>query len=1009
MEILIEQAVFGEKDNGHALLNHTFPDSKTPNRIASKTDLPSGHTSFPSWEFFYSGITDNQHYVLLKTFPDHNARRSAFVYTYALFIKLEDVNKIKDLKHLFSLFPDEINKSLQLQTLKYETSAFQKISNPTDRVKKTAYGFLNEKRPVVWIGQNNFIKSISIIWTNLWSEARKNFQFRVSFGPKDIERTNEQIVYTPIGLKDKWRDYFTVGENDIFDLNYSDAVKYLVEGKKIALSITNLIDDLQVSLPSIRELIKIDLLNSFLERDNFDYLLNAIALLESLSPDKSSGNVLKEKLIQKINKCISKGNLQHILSLRNIKISHLPTSEPFQVPLNPLLEREVYDLKNFEFSEQLLFSIENPEVEAWWVKAIKQFFYKSFSVWSQKHSKLFWGLISNDYTVIDNIAKYIPKNKKTETSIAQQIPEDLSSDAVDALVKLANKRSWLILHAELIILQLSPVEAIESQLRIDTDDKNLEGLNIISKKIPAKVFIEYSITNPQPRLISLSVELSTDSVSLMNDIDLENSTWIEIWKERTLRKIDPFSGIKSPKKLLYKLLDKILKEDHVPASLLEPISKSKYADLSDYGGRAEIWNLLPDKSRVGFLSSTVKACLHKYLISPDSIQFEKEVKAEILFKNYVSEAIQRGTYHNENIISLFIEVESLTESLFLSFIELKYRTFNKQTCINLGNLLKQRNWSNTYKKVKREFVNYNSLFKETIKICAGKFPLIDSSLFNSLRGFFSSKPTKIQNSSMSHNNNQRITALILTAIDIEFKAVKSFLQNYSEEKHPMTGTIYGSGVYESIWNIKIAETEAGNNNAAIEAQRAIEYFKPKYVFFVGIAGGLKDVKIGDIVIASKVYGYESGKADEVYKPRLEFGQPSYEIKEIAKSLRKDDQWLKEISSLISDEIGKRVKINAHFKPIAAGEKVISSTKSDIYKFIKQNAGDSLAVEMEGYGFLKACYAYTNINYILIRGISDLVDNKSQTDGEGGQELASLTASAFTFEMLSRIERERKGL
>ena len=105
-------------------------------------------------------------------------------------------------------------------------------------------------------------------------------------------------------------------------------------------------------------------------------------------------------------------------------------------------------------------------------------------------------------------------------------------------------------------------------------------------------------------------------------------------------------------------------------------------------------------------------------------------------------------------------------------------------------------------------------------------------------------------------------AVIFTALPVEYNAVRSHLKNIRKEEHPR-GSIYerGSFLRDQTIEIGIAEIGEGNEQASLEVERAIEYFKPYIILFVGVAGGVKKgVKHGDVVVASKVYLYESGKA-----------------------------------------------------------------------------------------------------------------------------------------------------
>lgn len=240
--------------------------------------------------------------------------------------------------------------------------------------------------------------------------------------------------------------------------------------------------------------------------------------------------------------------------------------------------------------------------------------------------------------------------------------------------------------------------------------------------------------------------------------------------------------------------------------------------------------------------------------------------------------------------------------------------------------------------------------------------------------------------------------LIITAIEPEYKAVRNHLINLKTEVHPDSKTRYEIGEGPNSVSLAIAEIGAGNANAGIEVERAISYWKPEYAFFVGVAGGIKDVQLGDVVAATTVYGYESGKANDEFRLRPEFGASSYELEQLAKDIRRNDHWLQRI-------LEPQIPAPRSFVgKIAAGEKVVASTKSDTFNLITKHFSDALAVEMEGIGFLKAAFQ-NQMKAMVVRGISDLIDGKAHADSKGYQDIASRNAAAFAFEMIAILFSE----
>ena len=238
---------------------------------------------------------------------------------------------------------------------------------------------------------------------------------------------------------------------------------------------------------------------------------------------------------------------------------------------------------------------------------------------------------------------------------------------------------------------------------------------------------------------------------------------------------------------------------------------------------------------------------------------------------------------------------------------------------------------------------------------------------------------------------------ILTPITIEYHAVKAYLEDTREEQKD--GQYYTLGQFRGgrqTFSVVLRETGPRNSELALAAERIVRHYEPAVVILTGIAGGVKDVGIGDVVVGTQAYGYEAGKStDKGFSSRPNVLPFSSELIELAKSIERAGEWRRRLSSGASPMV--------FFGPIASGDQVVASTQAEAYRIIKAHYNDTLALEMESIGFARALAAYPHIRAINIRGISDLLDGKNAAHDAENQPRAAAHAAAFVFELLNQLD------
>ncbi|MEU6200406.1 5'-methylthioadenosine/S-adenosylhomocysteine nucleosidase [Streptomyces sp. NPDC047061] len=227
-------------------------------------------------------------------------------------------------------------------------------------------------------------------------------------------------------------------------------------------------------------------------------------------------------------------------------------------------------------------------------------------------------------------------------------------------------------------------------------------------------------------------------------------------------------------------------------------------------------------------------------------------------------------------------------------------------------------------------------------------------------------------------------AAFLTALPLEYAAVKALFTDIEEVVHP-DGTYADLGRVTGIpWRIALVRTGVGVLNAATVTMRVTDWLRPQAAFFVGVAGGLHDdLEIGDVVVATKVYGIHGGK--------LKDGR--FDVRPAA--------W--PVPYRLDQAAHKALEDRAEFKPVAVGDVVLADDDAELREFLRAHYNDAVAIEMEGTGFAHAAHVSEKLNAMIIRGISDKAGaDKGRTDKEGSQRRAAANAARAAVAVLGKL-------
>lgn len=1000
--IQVFEARFGNKDGEHALLEHPPQKREFFLRLFNKADLPDSAPAGATWDPFVRGWREEDFYIVAMTEADRAAVRPGMIATQMLAVPLIQAEKMDDLGALFEILhatnrayaPDfsiPMGPPKALRTVPHALLAC------------VAHHLIHEEKPVAIVGQNGFEDLLSALWQKLPPELRRAFGFGFSFTPTDLTVTQANVVAVPTSCEARWNSYnYKCTANWNQPLNDSLAA-FLSDAQ--AHGFLKFLGEVGLRFRSFSDYGRYARLWNYWQKRNEsdpDVIHALLRSLGTLLPAPEEAATHKAEAMRIAAELLKGGTEDDILALRSVKALAYPSNAA-------VLDRAVCSWFKSRIQSSTadngaglskvvlaLPSSQSAEWQEWIRKGLKQ----EFGALNESAAHTIWAIWKDERTLSESGAQ-LPIDPTTEMVLVQTCPTSLPAKLFSPLVKWSLDRGWICLMAKAALTHLGFVKAIDLVFDQPGGKPRTAAIELLcAAATPSEVW-RSAFAHDDPAIVKCAVAAAIAEPALWSGACTEITRWVALF-EAAAKAQPGFLREVEATAITDRLFVAWANGIPVTETVCEALVIAGRLEFSSCTNRSSLWSKMPKRYLGSSLSNTLREWLKEYYSRPPTKpRLEKEL-VEILFAPQHRELT--FPRHSPSLgIGGWTLVETWGEErdgeAWLSAVMAGSTRLPPDIANRAGEFVTNRHWVNVAKTAKDcddrrgrhdlrpIWQSYYDSLGRLEKFAFDYFPSL------SRRSLHVSPPTA---------SNSMINAVFVTALPEEFSAVAAHLADRRE--HTEHGTIYEIGTFnngDAQCTVAVVQTGMGNSLSAAATERALSLFKPDFAFFVGIAGGLRDdLKIGDVVAASKVYGYESGKSGKKFQPRPEAPPVSHGAEQRANAVVRDKQWQNRITP-IPDR-----RPDAIVRPIASGEKVLISESSVTLKGVRSLFTDAYAVAMEEIGFATAARAHPTVCFAVVRGISDLIENKHEADRSGSHEVAARNAAAFAFEMLAGLLRGR---
>lgn len=720
----VEQAVYGEvSGRGHGLIVSSS-NAPVAVAIASKLDLPDAvPPGVQAWSPFVRGFPIDDTYILARTFLDPRASRGGMVLTHALLVSLDEICEAKSLEALFGLLaPSVTDCPSSVAMLELEPDTASSTNAPAADLIGTANGLVAQGlAPVVRLGVEQFEHLVDSLWKNLWPAVRRNFAFRLSFGPNDVvEQPTPALVCTPEQLQARWTKHRIVDRDN--QMPESEAARIL-SGQRDVQPILALAEGLGLEVNTLRELSKLERLHTLIfDGESFDDLLAAIRLAESVSNQPQLAVGIKEKLMGRFIALIPGAGCKQLLLMRNLTLSGFAYTRSLWSAVELTISNLGFvPTDDSDLIAMITASIDEDIALPPWRAAV----IAGLSAAARRDKpaifEAIWRWAERSHAAFSVVVGILPPDAAVERWLAKEVPKNLHVTTPAALLSPLLKKRWLTAYGAVLASTLPPLDATAQQLKVDKDSDYSAGLRSALRYASPDQILECTLAHKDLRLVSLCADLAVAHREILLNIRGDDITEQKVWgaairKNSSLwRTPDNIIGVRDT------VLAQLTEGRPVDTGLLEALSQTPLADLTAAPDRARLWPLLPALQLDHYLQATAIGWLDVAAKGVVMAPPETALELAILSSSSLQTRLEKSSVSVSARLAIVSALPSFREEVLITWLNNLLRNVQilcRSDSEQLGVLVASRRWERAAKYLSDRLAGQRSDLMPGLRLCA---------------------------------------------------------------------------------------------------------------------------------------------------------------------------------------------------------------------------------------------------------------------------------------------------